>query len=125
MALSHYEWQAWGHTNSTLIFNFKHTTLSRSDSIQRIERLLKSDKELKPDKFTATIISQCAHITRVSLLLAFIGKLIKEETDLKVITSGSISGIHGTIDSPAENQSCKFYFYSSKLIRGNIKEKKY
>jgi len=70
------------------------------DSIQRIERLLKSDSNLKADKFTSTIISQCANITRVSLLLAFIGKLIKEETDLKVITSSSIRGISATIDSP-------------------------
>ena len=92
----------WGHTKHAL-----NNTLTCSDSIQRIERLLKSDKELQADKFTATIISQCAHITRVSLLLAFIGKLIKEETDLKVITSGSISGIHGTIDSPAQNQACE------------------
>ena len=87
-----------------------------SDSIQRIERLLKSDSNLKADKFTSTIISQCANITRVSLLLAFIGKLIKEETDLKVITSSSIRGISATIDSPV-NGTCKLYFLKINLLR--------
>ena len=93
-------------------FIFSHELYINSDSIQRIERLLKSDSNLKADKFTSTIISQCANITRVSLLLAFIGKLIKEETDLKVITSSSIRGISATIDSPV-NGTCKFYFWKN------------
>ena len=56
----------------------------------------------------STIISQCGNITRVSLLLAFIGKLIKEETSLKVITSGSIRGIQASIESPSTSANCKF-----------------
>ena len=57
----------------------------------------------------STIISQCGNITRVSLLLAFIGKLIKEETSLKVITSGSIRGIQATIESPSSSANCKLW----------------
>jgi len=78
---------------------------------------------LSTDKFTTTIIRECKNVTRHSLLLAFLEKLINEKFELSVIQSRSTQGISGKIVSPASTSTFKWVVSIGQMVKisGQVK----